>query len=137
MLPVQLAVPLALLVGAAIAATTGPSRTETVLATSHPPTIEPHAQFLDGHPQVRMLRISIEPGAMLPRHPHMLPNAGYLLEGELRVETREGTSLVMRPGDSVAGSREAVRRGTAGPEGATILMFYANTQGLPVTLTEA
>ena len=135
--PVQLAIPLALLVGAAIAATTGPSRTETLLAATHAWTGERYPQYLDGQPELRMLRITIEPGATLPWHRHTVPNAGYLLEGELHVETREGTSVIMRPGDSIAESMDIVHRGMAGPEGATILVFYANVEGNPVTVTEA
>jgi quercetin dioxygenase-like cupin family protein len=135
--PVQLAIPLALLVGAAIAATTGPSRTETLLATTRAWTGEHYAQYLDGQPEMRMLRISIEPGATLPWHRNTVPNAGYLLEGELHIETREGASLVLRPGDSIAQSVDVVQRGIAGPEGATILMFYANVEGKAVTVVEA
>lgn len=135
--PVQLAIPLALLVGAAIAAATGSSRTETLLAATHAWTGERYTQYPDGQPEIRMLRITIEPGAALPWHRHTVLNAGYLLEGELRLETRDGTSLVMRPGDTVAQSMDVVHRGTAGPDGATVLMFYANVEGSPVTVTEA
>lgn len=84
MLPVQLAMPLALLVGAAIAATTDPSRSENT-----PATIQTWA---DGQAEMRMLRISIEPGASLPWH---------------------------MPG------------GTAGPRGATVVVFYTDVGGDP------
>src|ERR1700750_3302118 len=87
--PFQLGVPLALLVGAVIATTMGPSRTESPFAAS-PVSSERSGPFRDGYPGMRTLRISIEPGASLPWHRHMLPNAGYLLEGELRVETHHG-----------------------------------------------
>lgn len=135
--PVQLAIPVALLVGAAIAATTGTSRTETLLATTHAWTGEHYVEYMDGQPEMRMLRITIEPGAALPWHRHTVLNAGYLLEGELRMEARDGSSRVMRPGDSIAQSMEVAHRGTAGPEGATVVMFYANVKGNPVTITEA
>lgn len=135
--PVQLAIPLALLVGAAIAATTGPSRTETLLATTHAWTGEPYAHYPDGQPEMRVLRISIEPGATLPWHRHTVPNAGYLLEGELRFETRDGATQVMRPGDGIAESMDIAHRGIAGPDGATIVVFYANIEGNPVTIDEA
>ncbi|MDQ0011419.1 quercetin dioxygenase-like cupin family protein [Luteibacter jiangsuensis] len=129
MLPVQLAMPLALLVGAAIAATTDPSRSETLPAVTQ--------ARADGQPEMRMLRISIEPGASLPWHRHTVPEAGYLLEGELRLETLEGTSRVMRPGDSIVGGSDVMRGGTAGPKGATVVVFYADTGGDPLTVSGA
>lgn len=135
--PVQLAIPAALLIGAAIAATTGPSRTETLLAATHTWTGEPYAHYLAGQPEMRVLRISIEPGATLPWHRHTVPNAAYLLEGELRFESRDGATHVMRPGDSIAESMHIVHRGIAGPDGATIVVFYANIEGNPVTIDEA
>ncbi|MGF6710092.1 quercetin dioxygenase-like cupin family protein [Luteibacter sp. W1I16] len=129
MLPVQLAMPLALLIGAAIAATTGPSRNET-----SPGAIQARA---DGQPEMRMLRISIEPGASLPWHRHTVPEAGYLLEGELHLETRQGASRVIRPGDSVEGGADVMRGGTAGPRGATVVVFYADAGGDRATASGA
>jgi quercetin dioxygenase-like cupin family protein len=120
--------PLALMVGAAIAATTTPSRDEAEqLATHHERAAHGPVHLLDdGHHDMRMLRISVEPGAPLPWHRDTVPDAGYLIEGELHVRTREGERKVMRPGDCLAESMEAVRRGTAGPRGATVLVFYSN-----------
>lgn len=132
--PVQLAIPLALLVGAAIAATTGPSRTQSHPTATQTWTDERYTRYLDGRPELRMLRITIEPGATLPRHRHTIPDAGFLLEGELRMEALDGTSRVMRPGDDIAESMDVVHRGTAGPDGATILVFYANVEGNPATI---
>lgn len=121
MLPVQLAMPLALLVGAAIAATTGPSRSETPPAATQ--------AWADGQPKIRTLRISIEPGASLPWHRHTVPEAGYLLEGERHLETREGAARVIRPGDPIKGGADVMRGGTAGPRGATVVVFYADAGG--------
>lgn len=121
MLPVQLAMPLAILVGAAIAATTDPSRSETPPAATQ--------AWADGQPEMRMLRISIEPGASLPWHRNTVPDAGYLLEGELRLETPEGASRAIRPGDSIGDGSDVMRGGTAGPRGATVVLFYTDAGG--------
>ncbi|WP_448096719.1 cupin domain-containing protein [Luteibacter yeojuensis] len=134
MLPVQLAMPLALLVGAAIAAKTGPSRSETLPVDAHVRAGSPSAQLPEDPREWRMLRISIGPGAALPWHRHAIADAGYLLEGELRLETLEGVERVMRPGDSIAESGDVIRSGTAGPEGATVVVFYAEAGGEPVAV---
>ncbi|NID16955.1 cupin domain-containing protein [Luteibacter yeojuensis] len=121
MLPVQLAMPLALMVGAAIAATTTPE------VAFHDQTLRTPSHLLDdGHGDMRMLRISVQPGASLPLHRDAVPNAGYLVEGELVVSTPEGSHKVMKPGDCLTETLDAIHRGTAGPRGATVVVFYAN-----------
>jgi len=128
--PIQLALPLALMVGAAIAATTTPSRSDireiadTVrLAGARHPAI---GDLVDAHRAMRMRRISLRPGAALPWRSGGAPDAGYLIEGELHVQAPTGDRHVIRPGDSIAVDAEPSAHGVAGPLGATVVVFFAS-----------
>lgn len=122
MLPVQLAMPLALMVGAAIAATTPPSH-HGQSAIGHGDGASSH-RAVDGNGDMRMLRLSLQPGASLPWHRDTIPGAGYVLEGELHMRT-SGKAKVMRTGDCLVPSMAAEGSTVAGPQGATVLVFYA------------
>lgn len=127
--PLQLALPLALMVGAAIAATTTPSRDDVrELATTvrlagagHPGM----GQLIEAHRAMRMLRVFIQPGAALPWLASAAPDAGYLVDGELHVQAPTGDLHVIRPGDSIAADA-APSNGVAGPLGATVVVFFGN-----------
>ncbi|SEM30401.1 hypothetical protein SAMN02800694_0574 [Luteibacter sp. UNCMF331Sha3.1] len=127
--PAQLALPLALMIGAAIAATTTPSRSDireiadaVRLAGSGHPAI---AQLIEAHRAMRMLRISLRPGAALPWQSGNAPAAGYLVEGELHVQAPTGDLHVIRPGDRIAAEAGPSAHGVAGPLGATVVAFFA------------
>ncbi|SFW38943.1 hypothetical protein [Luteibacter sp. UNCMF366Tsu5.1] len=124
MLPVQLAMPLALMVGAAIAATTPPSRHGDWEADTGPGDGPNSDRATDRHGDMRMLRLSLQPGASLPWHRDAIPGTGYVLEGELHMRT-SGTAKVMRTGDCLLPSMAAEGSTVAGPQGATVLVFYA------------
>ncbi|KAF1005294.1 MAG: hypothetical protein GAK28_03327 [Luteibacter sp.] len=117
--PAQLAIPLTLLLGALLALAMSPSSGGALRLP--PQMVSAH---LDDHPPMRMLRISIEPGASLPWRRDALPHAGYLVEGELWVVGRDGSETVIRPGDALAECMDVARRGSAGPTGATVIVFY-------------
>jgi quercetin dioxygenase-like cupin family protein len=88
-----------------------------------------------GQPEVTILRITIPPGTALPEHQHPVINAGVLLEGELTVRTEHGKVIQLRAGDALS---EVVNTWHAGAnEGkipAVILVVYAGTDGMPVSL---
>lgn len=131
--PVQIALPLALMVGAAIAATTTPSRTDIrELASSIRLSGRdlPHmARLLEQRPALHMLSIAIAPGAPLPWHPGVAPAAGYVTAGELHMRAPTGDIRVVRPGDSLGDAPHALRDGVAGPAGATVMVFYGDGGG--------
>ncbi|SEV83059.1 hypothetical protein [Luteibacter sp. 329MFSha] len=121
--PVQLALPAALMIGAAIAATTTPPRTDVrELASTLRLSGEGNAGMsglIDGRPALRMLQVSIRPGASLPwRH----GDAGYVVSGELRVQAPTGDLQVIRPGDSIQPAAGSPHHGVAGPAGATVMI---------------
>lgn len=128
MLPVQLAMPLALMVGAAIAATTAPSHHGGWESATGQGDDTGNHQAHASHGAMRMLRLSLQPGASLPWHRDAVPGAGYVLDGELHVRT-SGTAKVMRPGDCLT-QDTAIEGGTvAGPRGATVMVMVFEAEG--------
>lgn len=117
--PAQLAIPLTLLLGALLALAMSPSPSDVLRLSKIPAPVH-----LDDQPTMRMLRISIEPGASLPWRRDALLHSGYLVEGELRVTGHDGSETVIRPGDVLAERMDVARKGSAGPTGATVIVFY-------------
>ena len=49
-----------------------------------------YLRYPDGPPELTVLRITIPPKTALPWHTHPMPNAAYVVSGELLVEKRDG-----------------------------------------------
>jgi len=87
-----------------------------------------------GQPEVTLLRITIPAGQKLPVHTHPVINVGLLLKGELTVQTEDGKTLVLRAGDPIVETVNTWHHGqNTGTEPAVIVVFYAGTQGQPIT----
>lgn len=58
--------------------------------------------FSAAQTEVTVLRITIAPKAVLPKHKHPIINAGYMVEGHLTVHTEvPGEILKLKPGDAI------------------------------------
>ena len=55
----------------------------------------------------------LEEGETPPFHCHPVPTMGYVLRGEIEVETADGRKTVMREGDAVVEVMRKVHRGVA------------------------
>lgn len=121
--PVRLTLPATVLVGAVIAMAQPSPHAERATVNTGAPS---HAALLGDGSGMRLLRISIGPGAGLPWRNGSPPLGGYVVKGDLRLPVAAGRRPPVCPGDALADHPEVVRRGHAGPEGATILVYYAN-----------
>ncbi|MFJ4372771.1 gamma subclass chorismate mutase AroQ [Pseudomonas japonica] len=92
----------------------------------------PYPSYATGTPELSLLKIRIPPDTTLDWHRHPSPNAGYLLAGELQVETREGQRTRVQAGEALAEVMDRVHRGRSGSQGAELIVFYAGTPGLPL-----
>ncbi len=91
--------------------------------------------YAAGKPEITILRIKIQPGAQLPLHMHPVINAGVLLNGELTVVTEEGKTLHLKAGDPIVEVVNTWHYGkNEGTAPAEIIVFYAGTGGVPITL---
>jgi len=87
-----------------------------------------------GPPEIRILRIRVPAGAVLPVHRHPVINAGVLLSGELTVVTESGQQFKLAAGQAIVEVVDHWHYGrNDGDETAEIIVFYAGTAGLPIT----
>ncbi len=85
-------------------------------------------------PELTVLKITIPAHASLPWHTHPIPNAGYVVSGELMVERRsDGKSITVRQGDVLPELVGQPHRGVAGNSDVVLIVFYAGSKGLPLS----
>ena len=86
----------------------------------------------NGHRQhLTVLRITIPPKTALPWHTHPMPNAAYVVSGELLVEKRDGGAIrQLVAGDVLPEMVGSVHRGVTGDKGVVLIVFYAGTKGM-------
>ena len=62
-----------------------------------------------------------------------MPNAAYIVSGEVTVETQDGVKRRFVAGEVIPETVDTVHRGTAGGEPAVLLVFYAGVKGMPLS----
>jgi len=112
----------------------GEVQAETLLRTTSSWDGVPYPSYPDGPPEISLLRLTIPPNTSLPWHTHPMPNAAYVVSGEITVEKKsDGEVRKLKAGDVLAEMVDAVHRGTTGPEPVVLLVFYAGTPGMPLS----
>ncbi|MBL4659823.1 MAG: cupin domain-containing protein [Alcanivoracaceae bacterium] len=87
-----------------------------------------------GQAQVTSLKIKLEAGHSTEFHCHPVPTFGYILKGNLQVETKDGKKILMKQGSSILEVMKTVHRGTAIDSEVEIVVFYAGAQSVPNTV---
>lgn len=96
---------------------------------------KPYTHYPSGRPQLTMLKVTLRPNTALPWHTHPMPNAGYILSGDLTLHDRaSGLTHTYHTGETFAESVNAEHRGEAGQNGAILLLTYAGTPGMPTSV---
>jgi quercetin dioxygenase-like cupin family protein len=106
---------------------------ETLVQSTSAWDATPYTTYPDGQPLLRVLRITIAPHTALEWHSHPMPNAGYLLSGELTLEETDGTRKHFVAGQALAETVNRIHRGVTGAAPAVLIVFYAGAPGLPVS----
>jgi quercetin dioxygenase-like cupin family protein len=114
-----------------------PGRAETLLKTTESWNGRPYTRYPAGQPQLTVLRVTVDANTSLPWHHHPIPNAGYILSGELTITDRaNGKKRTFKQGEAFAESVDDVHRGKAGAEPATVLLIYSGTPGKATSVPE-
>ncbi|MGE6388608.1 cupin domain-containing protein [Pseudomonas sp. NPDC078416] len=91
-----------------------------------------------GKPELTVLNIKIPANTALNWHEHPMPNAAYVLSGNLTVETREGgKSILLKPGDVLPEMVNREHRGLTGNTAVELVVFYAGTPGMPLSTRQS
>lgn len=67
-------------------------------------------------------------------HCHPVPTFGYVLLGEVEIETRDGNKTILKQGESAIEVMRTVHRGRAIGGPAEIVVFYAGAVNVPNTV---
>jgi quercetin dioxygenase-like cupin family protein len=106
---------------------------ETLLKTSKSWDGTPYKGYPSGQPQLSVLKIVVPAHTMLPWHTHPMPNAGYVVSGELTVEKQDGEKQTVKAGQVLPETVGSVHRGVTGDSPVTLIVFYAGTEGMPLS----
>lgn len=112
-------------------------QSETLLRSSQSWDGVAYKAYPKGVPELTVLKITIPANTALPWHTHPMPNAGYVLSGELTVEKKStGEKKVLTVGQSLPEMVNDLHRGYTGDVPAELIMFYAGTKGMPLSQHE-
>ncbi len=93
--------------------------------------------YPEGKPKVTVLRITIPPRSKLNIHKHLVINAGVLTKGELTVVDEQNNTLNLKAGDALVELVNTYHYGeNKGNSPAEIIVFYAGTEDIPITVTK-
>ena len=108
-------------------------QTETLIQSTSSWDGTPYTSYPAGRPQITILKITIAPHTALKWHSHPMPNAGYILSGELTIEKQDGTKQHFAAGQAVTETVNSVHRGITGAEPTVLIVFYPGTPGMPLS----
>ncbi|MEM9256713.1 MAG: cupin domain-containing protein [Pseudomonadota bacterium] len=91
-------------------------------------------EYPQGQPEVSSAILRIDEGQKLPFHCHPVPTMGYVLNGTVEVETRDGRKARFSAGDAVVEVMSTVHRGKAIDGPVEVVVFYAGAVGVPNTV---
>jgi quercetin dioxygenase-like cupin family protein len=106
---------------------------KTLIQTTHAWDGTAYKHYPAGQPQITVLKITIPPHTVLKWHAHPMPNAAYILSGNLTVEKPDGARSHFVAGQALAETVDEIHRGFTGNEPAVLIVFYAGTPGLPLS----
>ncbi len=94
-----------------------------------------YRKYPEGQPEVSVLRYKIPAHSSLPWHTHPVVNVAYVLSGHLTVIRKDNAkTLVIGPGDVLPEIVGALHRGESGDEPVELIVFYAGTPSVPLTV---
>ena len=108
-------------------------QSETLLRTSSSWDGEPYKSYPSGQPELSILKITLAPHTKLEWHSHPIPNAAYIVSGELTLERKkDGQKQHFSAGQAVSETVDTFHRGVAGNEPVVLIVFYAGSPGVPL-----
>ncbi|RYX92797.1 MAG: cupin domain-containing protein [Comamonadaceae bacterium] len=93
---------------------------------------KPYQNYPQGKPQLTIAKITVPASTGLAWHSNAMPNAYYVLSGELTVEEKKsGRKVVLKAGDALPQTMEGLQRGITAAQPTEVIAFYAGAEGLP------
>lgn len=115
-----------------------PLQVKTLLQTDKAWDGKAYDAYPAGRPQLSVLEITIPPRTTMEWHRHPIPNAAYVVSGDLTVETQDGKTAHFSKGQVISETVGVWHRGVTGPHAAAeLLVFYAGSPGVPLSEPQA
>jgi quercetin dioxygenase-like cupin family protein len=94
----------------------------------------PFISYPAAAPELTLLKLKIPANTELDWHIHPIPNAAYILAGELTVEGKDnGLTQHFKQGEALAEMVNTTHRGKTGDKPVELIVFYAGSQGIPLS----
>ena len=91
--------------------------------------------YPQGKPEIVAMKYIIPPGAKLNWHHHVSMNHGILVQGELTIIGKDGTTTTIKEGEAVVEMVDAIHRGeNKGTKPVILYMFYLSQKDLPLSV---
>jgi quercetin dioxygenase-like cupin family protein len=108
-------------------------RVETLLRSNSAWDGVPYEAYPKGAPELSVLRITIAPHSKLKWHTHPMPNAAYIISGELTVEEPTGKkNKHFVAGQVVPETVNTLHRGVTADQPVVLIVFYVGVKGMPL-----
>lgn len=93
-----------------------------------------YIRYPSATPELTLLKLKIPANTELDWHTHPIPNAAYILAGELTIEGKDnGLIHHFKQGEAVAEMVNIKHRGKTGDKPVELIVFYAGSQGIPLS----
>ena len=90
--------------------------------------------YPQGQAEITSVKLSIEENQLTDFHCHPVPTFGYVLHGELVIETKKGKKITLKEGESVVEVMRTIHRGRAINGPVELIVFYAGSTTVPNTV---
>jgi quercetin dioxygenase-like cupin family protein len=111
----------------------GPVQFEPLMQSTSSWDGTPYKAYPTGQPQLSVVKVTLAPHTTMKWHTHAVPNAGYVLSGEVTVESKDGAKKHFTAGQVIPETVDIVHRGVSGDQPTVLIVFYAGTPGVPLS----
>ncbi len=91
-------------------------------------------KYPQGLAEITSVKLRIEENQMTKFHCHPVPTFGYILQGDLAVETKNGNKILLKEGESIVEVMRTIHRGRAVNGPVEVIVFYAGSTSMPNTV---
>lgn len=94
--------------------------------------------YLEGKPELRVLKVVIPPHSALPKHHHDVMSYGVVNKGALTlVRESDGKEKTVKQGEAVVETVGTVHHGeNRGDEAVEVVVFYLSKEGMPLSVAD-
>lgn len=108
-------------------------QTETLLQAGAAWDGVPYQDYPQDRPERTVVKLTIPPHTALPWHTHAMPNAAYVVSGQIHVERQsDGLRRQLGAGQVLAEMIDSPHWGVTADEPAVLIVFYAGNGGAPL-----